>query len=115
MIHCKPTTRQRVMAANAARGLPVTPNLWRTGGGKAGAALNHTYAVRRGPQQSWHSCYGCRTLVSQGTLYYLSMPVLDGSLAAVTARDPICLYGAICVGKIVFKASRSLLMSANSV
>ena len=74
-----------------------------------------SFGGRRGPQQPWHGCYGCRTLVSQGTLYYLSMPVLDGSLAAVTARDPICLYGAICVGKIVFKASRSLLMSANSV
>ena len=66
--------------------------------------LHLSFGGRRGLQQPWHSCYGCRTLVSQGTLYYLSMPVLDGSLAAVTARDPICLYGAICVGKTVFKA-----------
>ena len=50
------------MAANAARGLPVTPNLWRTGGGKAGAALNHMYYISRHTYTAKATIGVCRAL-----------------------------------------------------
>ena len=100
--------------------ISTSPSLWRGADHVAitSKLLRHLFQLsvrgRSGPQQPWHGTYGCRTVLSQRQLYYLSMLVLDGSLAAVTTRDPICLYGTICVSKTVFKASRSLLMSANN-
>ena len=77
--------------------ISTSPSLWRGADHVAIQArlLQHLLQLslrgRCGPQQPWYGANGCRTVISRGRLYSLSMPVFDGSIAHGERVGQICL------------------------